>query len=201
MGSTAPPDDAHPEPPARFDDTALRIRTLEGPLYRIHDTNYDPIYFGRTGKHRFDAPAGEFGVLYAAEDPFGAFIETFGHDTGIRVVTKAALEANPLAEVHLARPLRVVDLAASGGLARIGADERLCSGDHRLSQRWALALSRSAIDGVAYRCRHDPARIAVAIFDTAEDVVSAARLGPLSAPAREKLLGEILDTYNFGLLD
>lgn len=201
MGSTEPPDDTHPEPPARFDDLAPLIRAIEGPLFRIHDTDYDPIYFGKAAKHRFDAPGGEFGVLYSAEDPFAAFIETFGHDTGVRVVTRAALEANPIAEIHLTRPLRVIDLAASGGLARIGADERLCAGGHALAQRWALAFCRSGVDGVAYRCRHDPARIAVAIFETASNAVTAERLGPLSAPTREKLLGAILDTYRFGLLE
>src|SRR6478735_5682570 len=49
--------------------------------------DHDPLFFGRSGLNRFDAPAGEYGVLYAGESVECAFIETFGSATGIRAIT------------------------------------------------------------------------------------------------------------------
>ena len=45
-------------------------------MYRISRAGHDPLYFGKTTKNRFDCPWREYGVLYAAETPEGAFIET-----------------------------------------------------------------------------------------------------------------------------
>ena len=151
----------HPEPPSDFDDHELALRNVVGPLFRIHLAPRAPIYFGRTSaRSRFVAPAGEFGVLYCAEDEWGAFIETFGQATGVSSVTVSSLAANPMAKIALSRPLQVMDFASSGGLARVGADARLCTGDHELSRRWSLAVWRhpAQVDGIAYGCRHDPPR-------------------------------------------
>jgi len=70
----------HPEPPPDFHRRTLPISTHGGSLFRTHLHNVAPLYFGRTGRNRFDDPKGRYGVLYAARDPFGAFIETFGQD-------------------------------------------------------------------------------------------------------------------------
>jgi hypothetical protein len=193
----------HPEPPDDFDDRELLIREVRGALFRIYSASQDPIYFGRAPRNRFDAPAGEFGVLYCAEDEWGAFIETFGQVTGVSSVTVRSLVANPLVKIGLNRPLKVVDFAASGGLPRVGADARVCTGDRALSQRWSLSVWRHPmrVDGIAYGCRHDPPRVAVAVFDRAADGVNAESIGPLTSPKHEKLLGKILDTYNFGLIE
>jgi hypothetical protein len=193
----------HPEPPADLNSRELLIREVEGPLFRIHRSSYDPLHFGRAARYRFDAPAGEFGVLYCAEDEWGAFIETFGQSTGVSTVSVNSLTANPLARVALSRPLRVVDFAASGGLTRVGADARLCSGPHDLARRWSLAIWRhpAQADGIAYGCRHDPPRVGLAVFDRAADAVSAESVGPLILPEHQVLLGRILDTYKFGLIE
>ena len=192
----------HPEPPDDFDDRELPLRDIVGPVFRIHFASRAAIYFGSAARNRFDAPAGEFGVLYCAEDEWGAFIETFGQATGVSSVTVSSLTANPMARIALNRPLHVVDFASSGGLARVGADARLCTGDHTLSRRWSLAVWRhpAQVDGIAYGCRHDPPRVAVAVFDRAADAVAADSLGPLTSLENEELLGKILDTYGFGLI-
>jgi hypothetical protein len=193
----------HPEPPDDFNSRGVLIRELAGPLFRIHQASCDPVYFGRASRNRFDAPSGEYGVLYCGEDEWGAFIETFGQATGISTVSVNSLTSNPLARISLSRPLRVVDFAGSGGLTRVGADARLCTGEHPLSQRWSLAVwdHPARVDGIAYGCRHDPPRRAVAVFDRAVDAVTAESVGPLISPAHQKLLGTILDTYAFALVE
>ena len=156
--------------------------------------------------NRFDAPtfgpASEFGVCYAGMDAHGAFIETFGHATGVRVVTVAELEVRELSLVHASRSLRLVDLRAEG-LARIGADAELTSGsDYPLARRWAAALHDHPAqpDGLLYLARHDPSRSSIALFDRVAPVLRSERLGPLTSPSQATRLGEILDTYRFGLL-
>ena len=127
---------AHPEPPASF-RVLIRLFRAELPWFRIHATRYEPLYFGKEPRNRFDAPAGEFGVLYVAGDVHGAFMETFGHATGVRFVTIDELRARGLAVVTSKRTLRLVDLRGEG-LARMGADAALTSGyDYELSRRWA----------------------------------------------------------------
>jgi hypothetical protein len=141
-------------------------------------------------------------VLYAAEDAHGAFVETFGRGGGERVVTTGDLAARALARIEAARPLRLADLAGPG-LARFGADAGLISGSYRVAQRWALALWRhpDAPDGLLYRCRHDPSRHAVAVFDRAADALHAVPVGGLADPEQAPLLADVLATYGFGLLD
>ena len=171
-----------------------------GPWMRIHRTLLAALYFGSSRDGRFDAPAGEYGVLYLAADAHCAFVETFGQSTGINTVTTDALAERSLSRVEAARPLRLVDLTGSG-LARLGADERLCAGDHLVAQRWALALWRhpAAPDGLLYRARHDPARFCAAVFDRAQPALRAVPVGGMLDPAQGSLLGDILDTYGFGL--
>jgi hypothetical protein len=173
------------------------------PWARIHDARFGPIWYGKAASNRFDAPAGEFGVLYLAKDAHGAFIETFGHDTGrVPFVTESELRARGLAWVAAKRPLNLVDLRGEG-LARLGADAEMTSGgDYGLSRRWARAIHDHprAPDGILYRARHDPARTCAALFERADAGLTAKRVGSLLDPKNRKLLGDILDTYGYGLV-
>ncbi len=172
-------------------------------LYRLHWKDKAALFFGKTKRSRFDAPDGSYGVLYLGHDPHCVLIETFGQATGASLVTLAALQARFLTEVTATRELRLVDLASSGGLARIGADGRLLDGPHNLSQRWSLALKHHPAmpDGILYRARHDPARMAYVLFDHAQDALEERSMGSLADPANAALLAEILNTYKFGLVD
>lgn len=189
-----------PPPPANLDDQGLRILEHRATLCRIHRIDQDPAFWGRTGRNRFDAPAGEFGVLYAATDEFGAFVETFG-DGLSRTVTVNSLTARGWARVEPQRDLRLIDLSGPG-LAQIGADERLCSGEHDVAQQWSLAMWRhpTSVDGLYYGARHDPSRRSVALFDRAEPAVSFVRDGALIDDRHQALLAAILDAYQFSLL-
>jgi len=194
----------HPEPPA---DLATRSPLLyelqEGTaIYRLHSAGRDAVFFG-TGDNRFDAPDGTYGVLYAAEDEYCCFIETFGQVTGVPSVSGASLDQRTLAEITVAQTMTLVDLSASAGLARIGADGRLMDGSHAVAQRWSAALRKHPTNpgGILYRARHDPAKLAFAIFERPPDAFRVTSRGSLRDPKNLKLLGAILDHYQFGLID
>lgn len=195
----------HPEPHADLAVRSPLLYTLEEGtvVYRLYRADRDALYFGRTGDNRFDAPDGSFGVLYAGEDEYCSFIETCGQVTGVPSVSGAYLDQRQLAEMKVMESMKLIDLSASGGLARIGADGRLMDGSHAVAQRWSAALRNHPTKpaGILYRARHDPAKLAFAIFECPRNVFQTASRGSLRDPRNVKLLGEILDHYKFGLID
>ena len=191
----------HPAPPRDLASRKLPIARFRGAWFRVHRVVHDAIHFGTGHAHRFDAPASECGVLYVARTERGAFIETFGHDTGIRVLDYKELEARTLSRVETARPLQLVDLRGPG-LARLGADGELLTGPYALSQAWSRALHEhpSIPDGIAYRARHDPDQICAALFDRTRTSITTTMLGAFSDASLATLLAELLDVYDFGLV-
>lgn len=116
-----------------------------------------------------------------------------------RTISSGELSARALSEVACNRPLRLVDLTGHG-LARIGADARLCSGDHEYSRPWSRALRfhPSQIDGLYYPVRHDPSRRAAAIFNENLIWTDLARDSWLSLG---RVLQEVLQEYEFSLIE
>jgi RES domain len=194
----------HPEPhPDLADRSPLLYSLDEGTvLSRLHDKDFGPIYFGVRSSYRFDSPDGRFGVLYAGLDEHCAFIETFGQSTGIRVVSQKALAQRHLSYLALRQPLQLIDLANSGGLARIGTDSRLFSGSHSIAQRWSASLRAHPTNpaGILYPARHDTARRACGLYDLPDSAFSVNTVGSLIDPPHRKLLAGILNTYDFGLI-
>jgi hypothetical protein len=80
----------------------------------MHPVEQDLVFFGRTGLNRLDDPRGEYGLLYAAEDAFGAFIESFGRAPGRNVVSWEKLRSRPLSSIEAERLVRLVDLRGGG---------------------------------------------------------------------------------------
>jgi RES domain len=199
------PPGEHPKPPGDLASrTPLLVTFGPGKTFsRIHGRNYPPIFFGSTGGNRFDSADHGFGVLYLGLDEFCAFIETFGQSTGNSSVTRSELEGRCLSYLTITKPLTVIDLASSGSLARIGADSRLFSGSHAIAQRWSAALRPLPTKpaGILYPARHDPARSACALFDLPESTFEVTSAGSLLEPKHAGLLGQILDLYEFGLID
>ena len=66
-----------PEPSKRFYSIRLPISESDREWYRSHPTRRGAIHFGRNRAYRFDAPDGEYGVLYVGADPHVAFVESF----------------------------------------------------------------------------------------------------------------------------
>jgi hypothetical protein len=183
----------HPDPPADLHGHRLPLAETPGPWIRSHSIRHGPLYFGTSGFNRFDAPDHQYGVLYAAVDFHGAFIETFGRELGHHAIDPIALQERALAEVKASRPLRLVDLTGPG-LSQIGADSRLTASDYAVSQPWALALHEhpDQPDGILYRSRHDPSRFCAAIFDRAAYALTATSLGSLADPNNALLLTDLI---------
>jgi hypothetical protein len=192
----------HPDPPVDLSAHELPIVEVASPWFRIHACHREPLHCGDSGRNRFDAPAREFGILYVGGDEHCAFIETFGQSTGLNLLEALALTTRCLARVEAGLALAIVDLTAPG-LARLGADERLCAGEHRVAQRWSLALwaRSSQPDGLLYRARHDPSRFSLALYDRVAPILRAVALGGLLDTTHRSLLAVILGTYGFGLID
>ena len=189
-----------PEPSTRFHSIKLPISEIDHEWYRSHPSRRDAIYFGRNRAYRFDAPEGEYGVLYVGADPHVAFIETF-QIAGIHpAVTESKIKERSLSRVLTRGPARLVNLANSGALARIGADARIFTAGYTVSQRWSRAIQSHPArpDGILYRPRRDPARLAAAFFDRIAGEVMAETLG--SWLDQGAVLAEVLDTYGIALL-
>ena len=191
----------HPEPPVNWAERPLPLVSHKSSLWRIHSKRRDALFFGKTGDFRFDDPAHEFGVLYTSVSWFGAFVETAGHRTGRGLITDAWRVQRVLCEIIPSRVLRLVDLRGRG-LARLGVDARLVTGEHALAQRWsrALWLHPSKPDGICYPCRHDPSQSAVALYDRARRALKVCPVGTLSDRKMDARLSDALDRYGFGLI-
>jgi hypothetical protein len=175
-------------------------------LYRHHQKVHDPIYFGKKGDYRFDDPdhadPGAFGVLYAGADPECCLLESCGSTTGVPAVSGAYLDDRDIAKLELTEPLRFIDLAGNGGLASIGADNRLTTGSYQVAQLWSAALKKHPCrpDGIRYRSRHAPERIAFAIYERSPSSFKRTNMGAFTAPANDALFKSVLKTYKFALL-
>jgi RES domain len=200
MGHPGP----HPDPPSDLRLRKLPIVEFGDVLHRTHRRDRTAVFFGRSGRNRFDDPQNEYGVLYAARDPYGAFIETFGQSTGNASISTAGLARYSLARLAAQRPLRLLDITASGSLARIGADGRLFAGEHSVAQSWSRALYEhpyAAIDGILYPARHDPNCSAMAIFDRAPQIDVLDSIPWHDGGVLRPLLAEILNHYAFSLIE
>lgn len=202
-----PPGD-HPLPHLELPTQNPLIFTLHKgeTLYRHHQTIHDPIFFGTTGNYRFDDPncpaPGSFGVLYAGADPECCLLESCGATTGVPAVSVAYLDARQIARMELTEELRFIDLVEPGGLTSIGADGRLATGSYKIAQQWSAALKKHPTkpDGIRYRSRHAPERIAYAIYARPPATFLVSSMGSFTHPANEALFKRVLRTYNIALI-
>ena len=199
--SGSPGSEHIPTPPVDLDERDLPLTTLAErglTFYRCHrlDRSYSPVAFNFAPMaDRFNAPNGEYGVLYLASDPFGEFIETFGASMVTAVLDLRLVSERDLARRCLCRidldidpgTVHLVNLSDGHGLSRLGVDGRISSTRQRhVTRQCALALWRH------------PERLAVVLFDRVGDVLrSTCEEGNvLRDPVR---LAAILDHYAVGL--
>ena len=151
-----------------------------GVLIRVHHLAHGPLWFGpRPGvppQYRFDAPNGEYRVLYCAARLAGAFVESVLRRPARRIVARAYVEERGWSELTPRRALRLVKLRDEG-LHWHGTDAAISAADdYPAARRMALALYTAfpEADGIAYRARHNNGEVCYAVFDRvpAADLVS-----------------------------
>ena len=99
--------------------------------------------------------------------------------------------------------LRFADLVEPGSLSRIGADGRLLTGSYKISQQWSAALRNHPArpDGIRYRSRRDPAKIAYAIYECPSSTFSVSEHGSLMEPKNRSRLNRLLQLYHVDLIE
>jgi hypothetical protein len=112
------------------------------------------------------------------------------------------LAGREIAKLKLTEELRFIDLAGLGGLTHVGADARLVTGSYKVAQKWSAALRfhSSKPDGIRYPARHDPTRVAYAIFTRPRSTFIVTSIGSLMASSNKALLNRLLRDYNVDLI-
>lgn len=201
----------HPLPASGLSSCKPRVFTLQKGtiLLRHHLANLGALYYGKSGDYRFDDPKcakgqNGFGVMYAGEDVACCFAESCLKITGGPLtLTTSFLDARAISTLEVTRDLTFIDLMDSGGLASIGADSRLFTGDYSVSQAWSAALKKltSNPDGIRYPSRHDHTRVAYAIYGPRPDsLFKVTSLGSLTDPRNKTLLSDLVGRYSLTLI-
>jgi hypothetical protein len=157
---------------SRFQSGLLATTLNAGEIVvRIHRKAQGAIYFGpgigKPPQNRFDAPSGEYQVLYAAQRLEGAFVETLLRRPTHRVVRRAFIEERMWTPLRLERTLTLAKIMDEGLLFH-GVDASVsATDDYGPSRKLALDLYQdfSALDGLAYRSRHNNGEICYGLFD------------------------------------
>lgn len=137
-------------------------------LWRVHPREYDPLWFGRSVRYRFDAPAGEFGVCYFGSSLGVAILETVVRGKRIPIIPRAELESRNASSFTASDPLRVLRLEGEG-LPSFGLSAHQITGpDYADCRDLALRVWTEFPDiaGIQYRSRWDQS-LCWAIFDRA----------------------------------
>lgn len=140
-------------------------------VVRVHRKSQGAVFFGPDSgappQNRFDAPAGQYRVLYAAQRLEGAFVETVLRRPGNRIVKRAFVDERMWTPLRLQRAF-VLAKIMDEGLLYHGVDASIsATDDYGPSRALALALhdDYSGLDGLAYRSRHNNGEICYALFD------------------------------------
>lgn len=191
----------HPLPPDDFNQKLLPTSEYNQPWYRLNPAGFDSaIYFDRSGRGRFDSPEGSYGILYAAQNERGAFIETFGRTLGIRTASQIALQQRNLFKLKSDRPLVIIDVWGVN-LTKLGIDARVSSGDYQIARAWAKAIYHhpQKVDGICYHSRHDDTEICCGLFGRTANILKEVNLGNL-IEKNPKVLAQILKYYDYSLI-
>jgi RES domain len=168
-------------------------------VHRFFTQPYDPVYFDRSDRGRFNAPDGSYGVLYAAEAVAGAFAETFLRTPGRTVLPHDLLAAKGYVRFKVKRPVRLIRFAGPG-LARVGATAEVShrSQPYDVPQAWSKALHDhpAMADGIAYTARHDDEALCIALFDRASDVLTEVERRP---DLDQDWFWELAELYGIGI--
>ena len=188
-------------PPPNFASRELPVDTIPAGacLARVHHGGFDPLHFGSTEYSRFDDQRGIFGICYLAENLEGAFAETFVRGASDGGILQSYVQERSCSEIQVTDPLRLASLHGPG-LARVGATSAVSSGSYDVARIWSRAIHDhpAALDGIAYRSKHDDDEICIALFDRARGGVALAGV-PEPMMSNRLRLAELFDLYGLGL--
>ena len=134
-----------------------------------------------TGRYRFDAPAGEFGVTYVNRDRLAVFAETYAE--GSRVLAKS--EARRMrSRLSSTRPLRLLRMDEMAVAAAFGLDNRISTEKpYDRTQAWSAAWHAwyRELDGLVFLGRKSaPHRNLCLYLDRCADALAYAPDGTLA---------------------
>lgn len=116
----------------------VRLLAWDGPLYRIQNAAALDYRTYPSARYRFDAPAGQYPILYTNDSQVGVFAEVYT-DRGRRLGSEDA--DRHLVKLVPTSPLPLVDLLSDGTLKDFELDERVSTGDdYERCQQWALKI-------------------------------------------------------------
>lgn len=165
-----------PLPPADLNGRQPELIELSAgeELHRFYTAKWEPVFFDTSSDGRFNAPAGSYGVLYAAKQPAGAFAETFLRTPGRTLIDADLLQRKAHVRLTATRKMTLIRLAGSG-LARLGATAEVTHSGlpYDVPQAWSAALFGHPIgaDGIAYHARHDDTELCYALFDRSASAI------------------------------
>lgn len=120
------------DPPADLPELVSQPLVASWRLHWEDDPTNEVIH--PTGRYRFDAPSGEYGVTYVNEDRMAPFAEAY-----VRTLPRKEAERR-WSRISSVRDLRVLQLDAEGVAAAFGLDLRLSTElDYTRTQAWSLA--------------------------------------------------------------
>ncbi len=175
----------------------VELRGWTDPVYRIQDDERISARRYSKPRYRFDAPGGEYVVLYANDTDVATFNESYAEKR--RRIPAADAERH-LVRITPKTPLPLVDLTDDRTLSALGLDARVSvGGDYDACGRWALAFHERWPEarGIAYTARWGGVRTTnVALFvERCRDDMVLESLGRLGDPALEDLVLEAGDRY------
>jgi hypothetical protein len=197
----AKPSGKLPAPPADLVSRDLPLTHVSGRLYRVHRSNLSGLFFGKSGRSRFDDPQKQFGVLYAALKPEAAFAEALLRQLERMLILESALAERALSVIQLA-PISCVNLTAHG-LRRLSCDNRIADElPYRTPGLWSRAFFEHPQKpaGILYRSRHNPQLTCVAVFSNFEKQLKLERTTRLLNPGLRAWTGTQLRKYRICLL-
>ena len=204
--SVAPrgPTGSAPLPPADLSvrDLPIRVVAAGEPLYRVHRSHHDPIFFGpgagNPPAYRFDSISGRFGVLYVAPGPDAAMIETLLRQPQRLTVDYSEIRDRSLSTLRADRDLSLVS-ATGNDLSRLGTTAALSTGPYDPCGAWSDALfDHPAVpDGILFCSRHNPDELCIALFERKDLAFVISSTTPLPAVLTE--VGALLDRHGKSL--
>jgi RES domain len=157
--------------------------------FRCHKRADEPVFFGPGAgilpRFRFDAPAGEYQVLYVGLDYEAAFIETLLRNPKRRAVDWVDLDIRSMTVLTNDVSLRLVQ-AHGEGLSLLGTTAALSTGGYKEARRYSFELwdHPDRPDGLIYSSRHNPNHLCAAIFNRSHATFSRFRTEPLLSDER-----------------